>query len=273
LVVKNQDFMLFLILRTFRYTFVTALPELLLEYLESPTPYLMGVLSQVREKVTAFYSYAVVVDLDTGEVRLPENTQLVLSPELATDKEIRSCFIVFFAELLYGYRSCLELVRLHRHPLIVFHKAAFMGMRRLNSPLLHDLIEGQMFQLFVATRGLPYRECDIFDEMMCAVELSLRVVTARVTLCRHLANAAVPVTRAMLQPAQFELVVRLLNCALEHESEDDEHGIAYACLHLGNVYCRVGVQQYAYTCVQDHSVWRNQRFWEAAFFHDVHELM
>ncbi|KJH46561.1 DENN domain protein [Dictyocaulus viviparus] len=430
----------------YTYTFVTALPELLLEYLESPTPYLMGVLSQVRGKLPNVD--AVMVDLDTGEVCLPENTQLaelpspfrerlisrlqrVLNPELATadlaipaalppplepqllDKEIRSCFVVFFAELLYGYRSCLELVRLHRHPLIVFHKAAFMGMRHLNSPLLHNLIEGQMFQLFVATRGLPFRECDIFDEVVCsaaienddldlleekqrlakissnllmnekqerimaitptlptksllrfphrdcsiknhsdiqdinddkinalieqnrlqwnfddtaqlhrkvvpvpdklklyeehigansrrllvlsacvhaifdnrlsearkmmsAVELSLRVVTARVALCRQLANAAVPVTRAMLQPAQFELVVRLLNCALEHESDDDEHGIAYACLHLCNMYCRrltQGVQQYAYTCVQDHSVWSNQRFWEAAFFHDVHELM
>ncbi|KAK6061999.1 hypothetical protein COOONC_00318, partial [Cooperia oncophora] len=52
-------------------------------------------------------------------------------------------------------------------------------------------------------------------KMMCAVELSLRVVAARVALCRQLASAAVPVTKAMLQPAQFELVVRLLNCALE----------------------------------------------------------
>ncbi|KAK6031951.1 dDENN domain protein [Ostertagia ostertagi] len=146
----------------------------------------MGVLSQVREKLPNVD--AVVVDLDTGEVRLPENNHLaelpspfrerlvtrlqrVLSPELATadlavpaalppplephllDKEIRACFVLFFSELLYGYRSCLELVRLHRHPLIVFHKAAFMGMRHLKSPLLHDLLEGQMFQLFVATRG------------------------------------------------------------------------------------------------------------------------
>ncbi|KAK6766955.1 hypothetical protein RB195_026302 [Necator americanus] len=430
----------------YTYTFVTVLPELLLEYLESPTPYLMGVLSQVKGKLPNVD--AVMVDLDTGEVRLPVSSQLaelpppfrerlvirlqwVLSPELSTadlavppalppplepqllDKEIRACFVLFFSELLYGYRTCLELVRLHRHPLIVFHKAAFMGMRHLSSPLLHDLFEGQMFQLFVATRGLPFRECDIFDEvvctasvdredmdaseekqrlskisssllvnekqesimtttptlakraslaisngdhishdhstlrplsndrintlveqnrshwclddpgrihprevpvpgklnfceehigansrrllvlsacvdaifdnrlsearkMMCAVELSLRVVAARVALCRQLASAAVPVTRAMLLPAQFEMVVRLLNCALEHESDDDEHGIAYACLHLGNMYCRrltQGVQQYAYTCVQDHSVWSNQRFWEAAFFHDVHELM
>lgn len=112
--------------------------------------------------------------------------------------------------------------------------------------------------------------------MMNAVELALRIVEARVFLCRQLSASAVPVTRATLNPQQFELVVRLLNCALEHETEEDEHGIAYACLHLCNLYCRrltQGVHQYAYTCVQDHPVWSNPRFWEAAFFHDVHELM
>uniref|UniRef100_W6NR21 UDENN and DENN and dDENN domain containing protein n=1 Tax=Haemonchus contortus TaxID=6289 RepID=W6NR21_HAECO len=182
----------------YTYTFVTALPELLLEYLESPTPYLMGVLSQFKGKLPNVD--ALVVDLDTGEIRLPKSSHLaelpspfsgrlvtrlqrVLSPELATadlavpaalpppldphlmDKDIRACFMLFFSELLYGYRSCLELVRLHRHPLIVFHKAAFMGMRNLKSSLLHDLLGSQMFQVFVATRGLPFRECDIFDEL------------------------------------------------------------------------------------------------------------
>ncbi|KAK6061676.1 DENN domain protein [Cooperia oncophora] len=62
----------------YTYTFVTALPALLLEYLESPTPYLMGVLSQVREKLPNVD--AVVVDLDTGEVRLPENNHLAELP-------------------------------------------------------------------------------------------------------------------------------------------------------------------------------------------------
>lgn len=31
-----------------------------------------------------------------------------------------------------------------------------------------------------------------------------------------------------------------------------------------------GVHQFAYTCIQEHAVWDNQQFWEAAFFHDVH---
>uniref|UniRef100_A0A1I7WH20 DUF4470 domain-containing protein n=1 Tax=Heterorhabditis bacteriophora TaxID=37862 RepID=A0A1I7WH20_HETBA len=38
---------------------------------------------------------------------------------------------------------------------------------RISSPLLNQLIEGQMFQVFVASRGLPYRECDIFDDVVC----------------------------------------------------------------------------------------------------------
>lgn len=28
--------------------------------------------------------------------------------------------------------------------------------------------------------------------------------------------------------------------------------------------------QFAYTCIQDHGVWKNQQFWEASFYHDVH---
>lgn len=51
--------------------------------------------------------------------------------------------------------------------------------------------------------------------MMNAVELALKMVEARVFLCRQLSATAVPVTRATLNPQQFELIVRLLNCSLE----------------------------------------------------------
>ena len=30
-----------------------------------------------------------------------------------------------------------------------------------------------------------------------------------------------------------------------------------------------GVIQFAYTCIQEHPVWQNQQFWEAAFYQDV----
>ena len=30
-----------------------------------------------------------------------------------------------------------------------------------------------------------------------------------------------------------------------------------------------GIIQFAYTCVQEHAVWQNMQFWEAAFYQDV----
>lgn len=29
------------------------------------------------------------------------------------------------------------------------------------------------------------------------------------------------------------------------------------------------MNQFAYTCVQDHPIWTNQQFWEATFYHEV----
>jgi myotubularin-related protein 5/13 len=64
------------------------------------------------------------------------------------------------------YRTCLQMVRLHARPLIVFHKAAFIGLRQFHDDaLVTVLLEGQIFQTFIADRGLPFRICDLFDEV------------------------------------------------------------------------------------------------------------
>lgn len=76
----------------------------------------------------------------------------------------------------------------------------------------------------------------------------------------------------MLEHQQFDLVVRLMNCALQDDSSMDEHGVAAALLPLATAFCRklcTGVIQFAYTCIQEHGVWQNQQFWEAAFYQDV----
>ncbi|VDM95492.1 unnamed protein product [Thelazia callipaeda] len=421
------------------HTYVPVLPELLIEYLESPTPYIMGVLNSVRIRCADLD--AVMVDLDVGAVCVPPSItipvipqpfhqqltsalQMVLFPGLATaddawkvgqppfpayevqDKRIRACFLCFFANLLIGYRCCLEVIRIYTTPLIVFHKSAFLGLRQFSScPLIRAFLDSLLFQSFISERGLPFRICDLFDELvaqiseqsngeliskatnmeniievaekllenerqetpfsvtpfvtqqrftvsfsttklrpfnedlvsqaiesklevvlkqmapvlcprrvqatpwimskeerldavsrrlqvlssclhhifdlklsdarkiMCAVELSMRSVNARVAFCQLLWKNIIPVSRATLLPQQFELIVRLMNCALSQESKEDEHGIAYALLYLSNIYCRrltAGVHQFAYTCIQEHAVWGNQQFWEAAFFHDVH---
>lgn len=63
-----------------------------------------------------------------------------------------------------------------------------------------------------------------------------------------------------------------MNRALQDDSVMDEHGVAAALLPLSTAFCRklcTGVIQFAYTCIQDHAVWKSQQFWEAAFYQDV----
>lgn len=63
----------------FRHTYVPVLPELLIEYLESPTPYIMGVLNTVRIRCTDLD--AVVVDLDVGAVYVPSSITIPIIPQ------------------------------------------------------------------------------------------------------------------------------------------------------------------------------------------------
>ncbi|KAI8440796.1 hypothetical protein MSG28_009121 [Choristoneura fumiferana] len=104
-----------------------------------------------------------------------------------------------------------------------------------------------------------------------AVLLALRACAARAALVRDLA-ARLPSNKHLLHHHQFELLVRLMNCALQSASALDEHSIAAAMLPLATAYCRklcTGVIQYAYMCIQEHQVWTSQQFWEAAFYQDV----
>lgn len=82
------------------------------------------------------------------------------------DKRIRACFLRFFADLLMGYRCCLEVIRVYTPPLIVFHKSAFLGLRQFSScPLIRAFLDSLLFQSFISERGLPFRICDLFDEV------------------------------------------------------------------------------------------------------------
>lgn len=104
-----------------------------------------------------------------------------------------------------------------------------------------------------------------------AVLRALKCRVARLALCKELANHVVG-NKAMLEHQQFDLVVRLMNCALQDVSPLDEFGVAAALLPLATAFCRklcTGVIQFAYTCIQEHNVWQNQQFWEGAFYQDV----
>lgn len=47
------------------------------------------------------------------------------------DKEVRAVFLRLFAQLFQGYRSCLQLIRIHSEPVIHFHK---VGLKYLDFP-------------------------------------------------------------------------------------------------------------------------------------------
>lgn len=104
-----------------------------------------------------------------------------------------------------------------------------------------------------------------------AVLRALKTKAARLALCSELA-LHVQRNKAVLEHEQFDLVVRLMNCALQGTSQMDEHGVAAALLPLSTAFCRklcTGVMQFAFTCIQEHPVWSNHQFWEAAFYLDV----
>ncbi|CAH1786112.1 unnamed protein product [Owenia fusiformis] len=103
-----------------------------------------------------------------------------------------------------------------------------------------------------------------------AVLRAMKSKMARLALTHELAYH-VQTNKAQLEHQQFDLVVRLMNCALQNDSSNDENGVAAAILPLATSFCRklsTGIIQFAYTCVQEHAVWNNTQFWEATFYQD-----
>uniref|UniRef100_A0A1I7U3X2 UDENN domain-containing protein n=2 Tax=Caenorhabditis tropicalis TaxID=1561998 RepID=A0A1I7U3X2_9PELO len=188
---------------------VTILPDSLAEVLESPTPFLIGVLT---EFVTSFGDESVVVHLDNGEVRIPDQTEIYKSDDyyydslharlrdvmftttsqedlaipneermevddFILDKKLRACFILYFAELLYGYQYYILYTRIMGNfekkltTSLTFHVGAFRGFRKLTDLLSSSLLKGVYFQTFILSRALPRRKHDLFDEISCLKEL------------------------------------------------------------------------------------------------------
>ncbi|XP_003783133.1 myotubularin-related protein 5 isoform X3 [Otolemur garnettii] len=108
-------------------------------------------------------------------------------------------------------------------------------------------------------------------KLLPAVLRALKGRAARRCLAQEL-HLHVQQNRAVLDPQQFDFVVRMMNCCLQDCTSLDEHGIAAALLPLVTAFCRKlspGVTQFAYSCVQEHVVWSTPQFWEAMFYGDV----
>uniref|UniRef100_A0A8C3IG73 SET binding factor 2 n=1 Tax=Chrysemys picta bellii TaxID=8478 RepID=A0A8C3IG73_CHRPI len=401
----------------YSYPYIPILPAQLLEVLSSPTPFIIGVHSIFCADIHELLD-VIIADLDGGTIKIPEcihlsqlpepllhQTQtalsLVLHPDLETadyafppprtglshskmlDKEVRAIFLRLFAQLFQGYRSCLQLIRIHAEPVIHFHKAAFLGQRGLiENDFLTKILNGMSFAGFVSERGPPYRSCDLFDELVafeverikaeegnppkmmkhvrelaeqlfknenpnphmafqkvprptegshlrvhilpfpkindsrvkeliqeCLAKNQSAPPATRVekkcvvpagppvgmlhlktsTLIKMCFNGTLPAAlralkgkaarqcltqelslhvqqnRAILDHQQFDYIVRMMNCTLQANcSSIIDHNI-----YTGTAKLAPGVSQFAYTCVQDHSIWTNQQFWETTFYSDV----
>uniref|UniRef100_A0A3Q3D383 SET binding factor 2 n=1 Tax=Hippocampus comes TaxID=109280 RepID=A0A3Q3D383_HIPCM len=185
----------------YSYPYIPILPSRLLEVLSSPTPFIIGVHSMFQSEIQELLD-VIIADLDGGTIKIPEcihlsllpepllsQTQaalsLVLHPDLEIadnafppprtapsnlkllDKEVRAVFLRLFAQLFQGYRSCLQLIRIHSETVIHFHKTAFLGQRGLiENDFITKVLDGMAFAGFVSERGPPYRACDLFDELV-----------------------------------------------------------------------------------------------------------
>lgn len=80
----------------FSHTYVSVLPELLLDYLDSPTPFIMGVL---KTRALVEHNEAIVVDLDIGSVVVPDKSSLPPIPDIFYQRIVDSlqlvCVFVF----------------------------------------------------------------------------------------------------------------------------------------------------------------------------------
>uniref|UniRef100_A0A3B3TAY3 SET binding factor 2 n=1 Tax=Paramormyrops kingsleyae TaxID=1676925 RepID=A0A3B3TAY3_9TELE len=185
----------------YSYPYIPILPSRLLEVLSSPTPFIIGVHSVFQSDIQDLLD-VIIADLDGGTIKIPECIHLsclpepllqqtcsalsmVLHPDLEVadyafppthvatpnikhlDKDVRAVFLWLFAQLFQGYRSCLQLIRIHSEPVIQFHKVAFLDQRGLiENDFLAKVMDGMAFAGFVSERGPPYRACDLFDELV-----------------------------------------------------------------------------------------------------------
>ncbi|TGZ55039.1 hypothetical protein CRM22_010521 [Opisthorchis felineus] len=184
------------------HTFVPILPKCLIEYLNAPTPFLYGIHTSYRSMLPELVD-VFIADLDGGSVTCPENIPVpqlpepyfeqvveslfqILSPELLTadhvyppkptapsadlihqDKQLRAVFLRLFASLFSGYRSCLNITRIHPQPVIHFDQSLFVMLRKISSQneFFERLLSSMRFHQFVLERGPPFRVCDLFDEV------------------------------------------------------------------------------------------------------------
>nr|XP_054762033.1 myotubularin-related protein 13-like [Lytechinus pictus] len=196
---------------------------------------------------------------DTGQ-ELPEDCQ-----ELPEDYTILSLFL---SQFLQSLNSSLSKARNQKNQIVPYNASSsfFEGHRNLinNSARRLEVLRTCITFIF---------ENKILDarRLFPAVMRSLKSRVARQALLHEL-ELHVNKNRAMLEPQQFGMVVRLINAALQEDSHGEEFSLSMDFLPLISAFCRKlcpGIIQFAYTVTQDHPMFASQQFWETAFYADV----
>ena len=98
---------------------------------------------------------------------------------------------------------------------------------------------------------------------------ALKSKGAQFALCNELEMRLRNEKGALLNHDKYNLIVRLINTALQDDSTVNSIVIAAKIVPIAAAFQRklgASAIQFAYTSVQDHAIWSNLHFWEEAFY-------
>eukprot|EP01119_Soliformovum_irregulare_P015900 TRINITY_DN4546_c0_g3_i1.p1 TRINITY_DN4546_c0_g3~~TRINITY_DN4546_c0_g3_i1.p1 ORF type:complete len:1390 (-),score=369.29 TRINITY_DN4546_c0_g3_i1:38-4207(-) len=177
------------------HVFVPNLPEVLMDFAFSPTPFIIGALTDFVLPIVDYIKQdVVIVDLDLDQISLPEEAfQLVELPEpessilmqdlqkffqsdilsldnpqfnpyalsrnetsmATTNCYIQSAFLKFFVSIFRDYRQFMMYIRCLESPVAIFDIVNFLNLRPDAMPFFESFMETQAFSMFLEEHNRP----------------------------------------------------------------------------------------------------------------------
>ncbi|KJE91294.1 hypothetical protein, variant [Capsaspora owczarzaki ATCC 30864] len=216
--------------------YIPVLPHALLDFVCSPMPFVIGILSSCKPllQTMPMESEVLIVDLDSGkflaqvgdETQLLPANQLVLlkrhlvsalstgikgSPSNAQERDqmIGSAFLRFFVDVLRSYRRCLR----KKADTFIFDKRTFLSTApRTDVPFLTRFLESQMFDVFIAERedtisALALSD-GVFEKRLSQIDGADSIFDEHIKQMQSVARAPLSDVRGRLQTLTSRVSVR-----------------------------------------------------------------
>eukprot|EP01117_Protostelium_nocturnum_P016280 TRINITY_DN6406_c0_g3_i1.p1 TRINITY_DN6406_c0_g3~~TRINITY_DN6406_c0_g3_i1.p1 ORF type:complete len:1440 (-),score=440.43 TRINITY_DN6406_c0_g3_i1:48-4367(-) len=201
------------------HVYVPILPEVLIDFTYSPTPYILGLHKDYKGlDIEMIKQDAVMVDLDEGTVRFPRTLpelyepcfkqlfldlqQLLLNndvinldspsfnpllppsdPYLSTiqgiNGTIQCIFFRFFVSIMKDYCKYLLYIRVFRKPVAIFDTTSFLVDKSPSKEFFECFMETQAFSMFLEEHNKPF--ANLFDDWIqnSIFELSIDEIVAK----------------------------------------------------------------------------------------------